>query len=1237
MKKRITAFLSVLTVFAILITGTFAWINVFQSKTNEFSGEYSPPGGTLHDDFCNPNKHVYIENWGGIPLIVRIRLDEFMEIGEGAGLKGPIDNNGSWTGTNNPNNFAQSLIAGANINDKTTWKPHIPHDANDPTVCKPGNPGFHDYWGWQMGGQKYYKMAPFNQRESLAYVDTNNNEYFGTGGDIKQTLNATVLTMQAWISMGSPLGEYWVIDTDGWAYWADYLMPGTATGLLLKKVTLENDPEESYYYAINVLAQMATKNKSGSTDNGTYGNYEDFFNNFDEDHTATNEGKGLLDKIVNGDGSGGSNSGGITTDNGNLINNRLYLRQGETAHLTASSIFFGTGDVTWATNGTLTNRFTFSSYAKEATVKALDNAAVGSKLEITAMSVSNPNKKSVVTVVVIPKDAAGVVVGPDKNLYLDWGDNTFNKIDSDGNIIGPMICGGMDQKPGSADDRSDIVYSQNGVKLLGPNPDKSYQAKGADGKLGTADDEFWWKKPVNKDKPVGDLNFTGDESTGDFTKTPPTDGDKIYSVSISANAGSRIGAKLYVPQGSSALLTATINADTGANKNAAWSRLQQVAGFSISGHGNNTATVSLTSTVTEGSNFVVTATAVGDTTKSETVTVVAITKDATGVVIGADGNKYLDYGDNTFKLLNSSDIPVGQMICGGKDKKPGNSDDRTDIVFTKDGEKLLGPNADGSYQSKGPDGKLGTADDIKWWKKSGNENKPIGDLNFNGGNEPTDFTQTQPGTGIEVYSVSIFANTGTRFGDVLYVPQNSTVSLSGIVTADAGAIKNVSWGSSTSMTGFSFSSTGNNATLNVGSNTAIGTAFNIEAVSVQDTSKKASLTVYPIDGDANGVVIGGDGNKYLDYGDNTFRKMNNNGTTTGNPMICGGMDQIPGNSDDRTDIVFTKDGTKLLGPNSDGSYQHAGPDGKLGTADDVKYWKVAGKENEPVGNLNFPSDFTTTQPPVITVRNVTVSPESASIIKGGNKQFSATVTMSDNSIDNTGVTWTVLPAGQATIGNISGNQMTLTINSNATAASITLTATSIKNPAVSASITVMIEPDVYNDINNAKNGETIVIDGKEWIKVRNDSPSGTKYVLLMSKDTIGAFKYTTDTSTNIQYKESQIKNNVNNWWNNLVAKSPTLKKIAVEADIGVNESESWPSSGTGYYAHLPRHIDIDTLPVPVRYIDKTYWLATPTTDNSGAVGFQKVVKEDGTYGIKYNDQTVEARPIVWVDISKLLP
>ena len=65
--------------------------------------------------------------------------------------------------------------------------------------------------------------------------------------------------MAQWLDEGSTIGDYWVIDSDGWAYWAAPLQPGDATGLLLNRVTQITSPQYDYFYGINVVAQMATK------------------------------------------------------------------------------------------------------------------------------------------------------------------------------------------------------------------------------------------------------------------------------------------------------------------------------------------------------------------------------------------------------------------------------------------------------------------------------------------------------------------------------------------------------------------------------------------------------------------------------------------------------------------------------------------------------------------------------------------------------------------------------------------------------------------------------------------------------------------------------------------------------------------------------------------------------------------------------------------------------------------
>ena len=118
-RKAASAVTAVAAAAAILLTGTFAWQSISQTALNETTGKIVNPGGRLHDDFNGSNKDVYVENFssyddGGVPIFARVRLDEYMEIGRGAGLKA------GGTGTNE----ATPVVAGTDINDVSTWTPH---------------------------------------------------------------------------------------------------------------------------------------------------------------------------------------------------------------------------------------------------------------------------------------------------------------------------------------------------------------------------------------------------------------------------------------------------------------------------------------------------------------------------------------------------------------------------------------------------------------------------------------------------------------------------------------------------------------------------------------------------------------------------------------------------------------------------------------------------------------------------------------------------------------------------------------------------------------------------------------------------------------------------------------------------------------------------------------------------------------------------------------------------------
>jgi hypothetical protein len=499
--KTIVSFIATLLSVVLLLSGTFAWMQV-ASRANEWlhEEENGNPGGTGHDDFCQPNKDIYVENWGDTDIFVRIRLDEYMETGEGAGKY--IGSNLT-TQAQDPDNHASSLINGALIYNRATWEPHIPHNGNV-TVCETDS-DFHSYWKWTMGGQKWYMPSLSHLN---GYVSSDPTPYTAADAVLgaKQTLPGFVITMERWHDIGKPVGQnYWVVDEDGWAYWAQPLRAGTATGLLLDAVNLLKPVNDSYYYAINVLYQMASR----TNDDGS-GDYNDFGKGGDKDHTWTDDGHDLMDTIT-GKGGGGGGTGSWGEDRGVTISplapfadakvgHRIFIPQGSTVTLkaTVTESAAGTG-VTWVEQPTKPGfTFTDASLADDLVdVTIAANAAVGSTYPVRAEATADTSYYSKKTIVVIPAGTK-IVDGGGGRVFIDFGDNTFQEILNSG-AVGNLFCGGEDKIPGNADDRND-VYIANGVKYLpsrigdlggkGAHGGQAgwYWVKDGDGKLGTADD-----------------------------------------------------------------------------------------------------------------------------------------------------------------------------------------------------------------------------------------------------------------------------------------------------------------------------------------------------------------------------------------------------------------------------------------------------------------------------------------------------------------------------------------------------------------------------------------------------------------------------------------------------------------------------------------------------------------------------------------------------------------------------
>lgn len=89
------------------------------------------------------------------------------------------------------------------------------------------------------------------------YISEDKIEFVPVARTAKTT---QVYTMAQWIAAGMPTGNYWVMDTDGWCYWADVLLPSQTTGLLLSEVLLDelNPPNGVWWYGINVSLQAVT-------------------------------------------------------------------------------------------------------------------------------------------------------------------------------------------------------------------------------------------------------------------------------------------------------------------------------------------------------------------------------------------------------------------------------------------------------------------------------------------------------------------------------------------------------------------------------------------------------------------------------------------------------------------------------------------------------------------------------------------------------------------------------------------------------------------------------------------------------------------------------------------------------------------------------------------------------------------------------------------------------------------
>lgn len=179
-----------------------------------------------------------------------------------------------------------------------------------------GTGAFKDYINWgtttTLTADEIYDADSNDVDEGTTSVDGTNHESVKSATHNAVTTTAAdatdkVYKMADWKANGSPIGKYWVWDTDGWVYWAEPLQPGEVTGLLLSKVTSNNNLDDKCYYAIDVTMQCASagdwgeKGTSGGSDSYAKADGATGFYINEEDSSTkgiTDDAIALLNKII---------------------------------------------------------------------------------------------------------------------------------------------------------------------------------------------------------------------------------------------------------------------------------------------------------------------------------------------------------------------------------------------------------------------------------------------------------------------------------------------------------------------------------------------------------------------------------------------------------------------------------------------------------------------------------------------------------------------------------------------------------------------------------------------------------------------------------------------------------------------------------------------------------------------------------------------------------------------------
>ncbi|WP_394304443.1 hypothetical protein [Lactococcus muris] len=351
-KRKLGILLVILSVL-LLISGTFAWFSFTQRAINDRSGNINfEEVGRLHDYFdrASGNKDVFAENFGDAPILVRVKLLEYMEINgeslvqadpqeveDGNAVQPIKEDTGTWTPWTpeaSGNTVGQRVGPGAVFNARARWTvgwtPRAATDGSGQLDAPYFMPTFNrarddhktaaagDGRDWTQSGEEADTSASPNGTNAgadatgVTHPGNGTDGYWNNGstatsllGTPPDTENGThtarqtviqdqpVMLLSQWnaLPVQDRVGNFWVVDPQtGWAYWANLLFPEEATSFLLDQANFATSGiRGDYYYGIKAVANMVAN---------TDGDVSAFWDEAPENHSDL--AKQLVDEVRNG-------------------------------------------------------------------------------------------------------------------------------------------------------------------------------------------------------------------------------------------------------------------------------------------------------------------------------------------------------------------------------------------------------------------------------------------------------------------------------------------------------------------------------------------------------------------------------------------------------------------------------------------------------------------------------------------------------------------------------------------------------------------------------------------------------------------------------------------------------------------------------------------------------------------------------------------------------------------------